>query len=237
MPAAQSRSPWMHLDGEGGERAPGAEVLQLELERLTRIGHSQQHHVGRHDPAARGMPAGGDDGLSEHLAALDDGPPLVAAGDAEEGEPVVSGSDVHDVDEMCGIAPGREPLHRHVMGSIPLDLVPDLNPNLILIEGCVVGQLRAAAPPAGRSRTSPPLPRSRCRPRGSRGRGVRREPQHTDTDRTAPRSDRPTRRSLGTDNALSSCRDEKAQLIRQGGARPSPTRWRRRRGEGPCRRR
>ena len=227
-----------NLDRQGGEGAARAQFVQLELERLMRIGRPHHDHGGRHDPATRGTPAGGDDGLPEHLAALDDGSPFVAPGDAEEGEPVLGGADIHDVDEMRGIAPGREPLHRHVLCGVPLGLVRDLNPDPVLIEGCVAGQLRERLRRAGRSRTTlDGSARDRCPRGGSRGRAARREPQRTGTiglrhDPAVPPGARSVRVAIDLH-----ARDERAQLIRRGGARRSPTRSRRNLGGGPCRRR
>ena len=96
------------------------------------------------DPAVLGMPAGGHDGLAEHLAALDDGASLVAPGNCDEAEPLVGGSDVHDVDEVRGIAPGGEPLHRDIALLVPVVLVGDLDHDPVLVEGDVVREPRLA---------------------------------------------------------------------------------------------
>ncbi len=141
MPAAQIRPPCRTWTVRAAKVRPGAELDQLEPERLTRIGYPHHDHAGRHDPSARRVTAGGDDGLPEHLAPLDDGPALVAPGHTEEPESFLSGTDVHHVNQMRGIAPGREPLHRDVARHVPLGLVRDLNPYPVLIERGVAGQL------------------------------------------------------------------------------------------------
>ena len=69
-------------------------------------------------------------------------------------EPVLGGTDVHHVNQMRGIAPRGEPLHRHVLCGVPLGLVSDLNPDPVLIERCVVGQLRERS--AGRTQPDKP---------------------------------------------------------------------------------
>ena len=129
VPAAQQTVALEHLDRQAGERAAGAELRQLKPQRLTGVGRPQEDHVGRDDAPVRDMPAGGDDGLPEHLAALDDRPSLVAAGDRDEAEAaVVGGADVHDVDQVRGVAPGGEALDGHVPRLVPRGLVRDLDP-------------------------------------------------------------------------------------------------------------
>ena len=138
MPAAHRAAPFEDLDRQAGERAAGAELRQLELQRLTGVGRPQEDHAGRDDAPALRVAAGGDDGLPEHLAALDDRPSFVAPGDRDEAAVAVVGrADVHDVDEVRGVAPGGEALARHVPWRVPRRLVRDLDQHPVLVEGNV----------------------------------------------------------------------------------------------------
>ena len=98
-----------HRHRDRGKCPATAQLLELEAEREVRVGGPGEHHVRRYRAATRIVPSGGDDGLPEHLAALDDRPSMVADGDARIGTRTV-GPHVEHVEQIVGVTPYRESL-------------------------------------------------------------------------------------------------------------------------------
>jgi hypothetical protein len=122
-----------HLHGDGRERPPGAQLVEVEAERLAGIARAREHHVRRHGPAFGGVAAGGHDGLAEHLAPLDHRSPPAAAGDAHI-RAVAVGPHIQQVDELRRVAPGREPHNSRVPPRAVLHGVDQLDPNAVVVE-------------------------------------------------------------------------------------------------------
>ncbi len=139
------------MHGQRCEASPGAELVQLELEWLARIsGPIKFHMSGYHPPPGHPPPdrmaPGRDDGLTEHLATLDDGSLVVGERDADVATFALR-PHIQDVDQVRGVAPGRKLLGGDVArrvtvsGVSGVSGVEQLHPHPVVVEGGQVRQL------------------------------------------------------------------------------------------------
>ena len=98
---------------EHGERASIRDFVQLDVVLGAGVGCSRENQRCRHRSPPGRVPGRGDDALAEDLAGLDDRPHAVGVEGARV-TTVALGLDVHDPDEVGGVAPVREPLDRDV---------------------------------------------------------------------------------------------------------------------------
>jgi hypothetical protein len=99
--------------------------------------------VGRHRATAGRVTTGGDDGLAQHLTALDDRSSRVVANDADVAA-LAGGPDVEDLDEIRGVAPRRELLDGDVSLGVAFDPVDELDANAVVVERREARQPRGA---------------------------------------------------------------------------------------------
>ena len=128
-----------HLHRQCREGPAGTQFLQLEAEQEARIPRSQKDHVGRDDATPRRVTSGSHDGLPEHLAALDDGSPTIAASDADKGAIIVS-LHVEQFDQVRGVSPRRKPLDGDVTVLVSRSTVDDLDAHPDRVKGTVSGK-------------------------------------------------------------------------------------------------
>ena len=138
VPTAHGRSPWLTWADDRGERAPGGDHVEIELQRAVGVGGAGERHVGRHHPAATGLTGRGDERLAEDLAGLHHRSLPVVPGRAHVAVLAV-GPHVEQVDEVAGIAPRRPPFDGDGLGRIVVVPVDQLHPHPVVIEGDVVG--------------------------------------------------------------------------------------------------
>ena len=139
MPAAQHRPSWSTCTASAGERPPGAELPELEAQRAA--GHRPA--AGRSCwPRPRAAPAR-NARRRRWLARASGCPRRRAAArrseGADEGEIAVR-SHVHDVDQVGGVAPGREPLDGDITILVSLATIDDLDAHPVRVEGAVSGK-------------------------------------------------------------------------------------------------
>ena len=203
------------VGGERGERPTGRQLVELHHERNRGIRDPHEHHRRRHHPPIGRVASGGDDRLAEHLASLDDTAPMVGADGRDEGG-VAVGSNVHDVDQVGGVAPRRELLDGDVALVVAGHRVDELDRHgrMVLVERDVAGRRRRGQHRLVECRWTRRRPGSTTpAPRPPRRGGA-----WTATWRRADRSTGPVPRT-GTARTVS-CREDRRALVEALGGGP-----------------